>query len=101
MVLLSIVSLTTVGFSIEMAPPPVGPLSELSRAAAGEEGGFTGDPSPNLVAPLETVMLMIAEANRPSATSVYDRTTVAAPIFAGLNARPLSAAFRAASVPSI
>jgi hypothetical protein len=46
-------------------------------------------------------MLIVAVAIKPSPMSVYERTTVPDPIFAGVNVRPLSAALRLASVPLI
>lgn len=56
---------------------------------------------PSFVMPFVTVMLIVAEASRPSPTSAYERTTVALPIIAGVYERPLRAAFSAASVPVI
>src|SRR5580704_1797630 len=50
---------------------------------------------------LSTVMLIVAVACCPLPRSVYERTTVALPIAIGLNASPLRAAFRLASVPWI
>ncbi len=85
----------------EVALLPVGPLREAPPTAAGDAGGLTGEPTPSLVTPLLTVMVIVAEADRPSPTSVYERTTVAVPMVAGVNVRPLSAALRLASVPSI
>ena len=54
----------------EVASLPVGLLREAPRAAAGDDGGLTGEPTPSLVAPLPTAMVIAAEADRPSATSV-------------------------------
>jgi hypothetical protein len=91
---LSVAPLAIVGVAAGVrVPPPVGPLTD--------DGEFTGEPPPSLVIPLPTVMLIVAEAIRPSPTSVYERTTVAVPIFAGVNVRPLRAVLRLASVPLI
>lgn len=107
--------------AVTVTPPPVGPLTGLLLATAGDdeavegdevvEGELAGDeladgeladvPPTNLVIPLMTVMLIAAVPIRPLPRSVYERTTVAFPILAGLNVRPLSAALRLASVPSM
>src|ERR1700677_1268708 len=84
-----------------VAPLTLGLLKEAPSPTAGDGGGLTGEPTPSLVIPLLTVMVIVAEADRPSPTSVYARTTVAVPMFVGVNVRPLSAALRLASVPLI
>jgi hypothetical protein len=114
--------LTVVGAAVAATvPPPVGALTGLLRATAGDDEAVEGDevagdelvdaklaegeladvPPPNLVDPLWTVMLIAAVPIRPLPRSVYERTTVALPTVAGVNVRPLRAALRLASVPSI
>jgi hypothetical protein len=102
-------------------PPPVEPLTGLLLATAGDdeavegdefvEGELAGDeladgelagvPEPSLMTPFSTVTLIVAVPIRPLPRSVYERTIVPLPIFAGVNVRPLRAALRLASVPSI